>query len=131
MSLKITLITPPDIYQNNNYSFLFCNLTEEEQELSSEWLGKVDSDLNINIYYYNNDRKIDWLLLAYASADYIYLNVDKSKDESGLLLGYMLSKNKSFFSSNEPALVDVYKKINLNAVSGVIEFLERVLGERK
>jgi hypothetical protein len=39
MSGKITLITPPDIYENGNHSTLFIHPSDEEQDIISQWLG--------------------------------------------------------------------------------------------
>ena len=48
MTIKITLITPPDIFENENDSLLIANLTESEQTMASDWLGKFDSNKNFN-----------------------------------------------------------------------------------
>jgi hypothetical protein len=48
MSIKITLITPPDFYENNNRSVLFVNISENDQEKITKFLSS--KDLNENMY---------------------------------------------------------------------------------
>ena len=55
MTIKITLITPPDIFQNNQDSILFMGLTDIEQDHVSEWLASTDRVGNINIYFYSRE----------------------------------------------------------------------------
>ena len=40
MSLTITLITPPDIFENDSTGIFLINLTEEEQDEATKWLGE-------------------------------------------------------------------------------------------
>jgi hypothetical protein len=56
MQGKITLITPPDIFENSNESILFMHLTDDEQDRVSKWLGKTTLKDNINIYLYITER---------------------------------------------------------------------------
>ena len=42
MEGKITLITPPDVFENESYSILFIHLSEEDQESVSRWLSTTD-----------------------------------------------------------------------------------------
>jgi hypothetical protein len=60
MEGKITLITPPDIFENESYSILFIHLSESDQELVSRWLSNSNIKEHINIYFYSGDFML-WL----------------------------------------------------------------------
>ena len=51
MDGKITLVTPPDIFENGNLSILLVNLSEEDQDTVGKWLSKSDIKENLNIYF--------------------------------------------------------------------------------
>lgn len=131
MTLRITLITAPDIYQNDNHSLLLINPSVQEQDMSSSWLGQSTLDIPLNLYYYSNENNIDWLLFALASADYVYVNIDNCKDQSASLIGYIIGKSKCFYSSNNDSILDTYKKINHNYVNNINDFLESILSEKQ
>ena len=40
MKNKVTLITPPDIFENSNKSVMVVDLTTQEQDDLSVWLGE-------------------------------------------------------------------------------------------
>ena len=131
MTLKITLITPPDIYENNNDSIMLLNLTEAQQTAATECLGQVDSEKEMNIYFYTDEPDVHWILHSMAASKYKYINADNAIGVSGLLLAYILSKPNTFYSSEDPNVSSVFGYINTNRVSGITEFFERTLGAKK
>ena len=78
MSTKITLISPPDIYQNNNYSLLLIDIDEKEQESISSWLGRNITKESLNVYYYQGEPNVPWLLHALSCADSKYINLNNT-----------------------------------------------------
>ena len=46
---KITLVTPPDFYENQNFSILMIGLSDSEQDKTSVWLGQSNITQDINI----------------------------------------------------------------------------------
>ena len=50
MEGKLTLITPPDIFENESYSILFVHLSDEDQEKVSQWFANSKIKDNLNIY---------------------------------------------------------------------------------
>lgn len=131
MTVKITLITPPDIFQNDNRSLLFINLSEQEQNSATDWLSKFDTDENINIYFYQGEIDMPWFLHAMAASIYKYINTDKMPDIIQYISGYVIGKTNTFFSASDPNLASLYGYINTARVSSVVEFLERVLSAKK
>ena len=71
----ITLITPPDIFENENLSLVFMNISDQEQEDASHWLSNNNIDKNINLYYYQGETNIPWLLHAIAISKVYTLTV--------------------------------------------------------
>ena len=51
MNGKITLITPPDIFENGNKSILLVNLSDADQDAVSKWLSESTFEQNLNIYF--------------------------------------------------------------------------------
>jgi hypothetical protein len=128
MKSKITLITPPDIYENSNKSILLCHMTDEEQDTVSKWLYKADLPYNINLYAYTNEPNPVWFLYALNRCEYKYINIDSVNLMSQALSGYLLSKNGVYYKTNDTNLAAVYSHINGNRVSSIDEFLESILG---
>ena len=128
MKSKITLITPPDIYENSNKSILLCHMTDEEQDTVSKWLYGADLPYNINLYAYTNESNPVWFLYALNRCEYKYINIDGVNLMTQALAGYILSKNGVYYKTNDTNLAAVYSHINGNRVSNIDEFLESILG---
>jgi len=131
MTLKITLITPPDIYENDNDSVLLLNTTEEEQEIATDWLGKFISDKHINLYFYQAETNVPWILHAMAVSKYKYINMNTPCDLTGLLAGYILSKNGVFYKTGNNNVAAVFEYINTNRVDNITDFFERIFRANK
>jgi hypothetical protein len=128
MSGKITLITPPDIFENSNPSILFIHLTDEEQDVVSKWLAKMNLDIDLNFYVYGGESNVSWFLYALNRCEYKYINIDCVNYITQALSGYALTKNNVFYSTKDDNLVGVYSHINNNRVSNIEQFLESILG---
>jgi hypothetical protein len=131
MTIKITLITPPDIYENNNDSILLMNLTEAEQTAVSDWLGQFETEENINIYFYQGELEMPWIFHAMAIAKYKYIDINNVTGASRLLASYILGKNNTYYATSDPDAKAVYGHINPNRVNDVIDFFERTLGAER
>lgn len=130
MTLKITLITPPDVFENYNTSLLLANISETAQAEASDWLGKFDSSDHINIYYYQGEPEAKWFLQAMASAHYKYIDCDNLNGVTKLLVGYMLGKTNCYWTSKDYNLIHSISMINQNQVVDITEFLEKTLGNK-
>ena len=62
MQGKITLITPPDIFENINKSIFFIHMSDEEQDFVSKWLATHDILEDLNFYVYSSEANIVWFL---------------------------------------------------------------------
>lgn len=131
MSLKITLITPPDIFENDNESIFLINLNEEDQNAATDWLSKYDSEEDLNIYFYQGEINMPWFLHAMAVSTYKYIDIDANSPMTDLLAGYILGKNNVYYKTAEQNTAAVYNYINPNRVSNVVTFFERAISEAK
>ena len=129
MTNKVTLITPPDTFENSNKSILVVDLTDVEQDNLSKWLGEYENDLNINIYFYQGEPDIPWLFHAIARANYVFIDIDNYSDIGHLLASYILSKPNVWFTSSNKNIVEVFSHINQRYVESISEFLEKAINE--
>lgn len=129
MVAKITLITPPDIYQNNQTSILFFDLSDKEQDQVVDYLTSIDD--SINVYFYSGETNIPWLLHALSCSEFKYLNLNNMSAVTGYLAGYILSKPGVYYSTEDTNVAMLYNYINVNRVENAVIFLERVLSGKK
>lgn len=127
MQGKITLITPPDIYENSNLSILFVHLTDEEQDAVSRWLSNNDILDDVNIYMYSGETDVAWFLYALSRCDYKYINIDCVNYITQSLSGYILGKNNTYYKTSDENIAAVYSHINSKSVTTVEQFLESIL----
>ena len=126
MTSKITLITPPDIYENSNFSIAFLGINEDGQSAASLWLGQHEFP-DINFYYYQGEDDINWLFHALNRSDAIYLDFDTSNSIVQLLGSYILSKPGVYYSTKNSSVKELMGYINNQFVPNIQTFLERVL----
>jgi len=130
MSGKITLITPPDFYENSNTSVLFAHISDQEQEIISRWLAESDFVNNMNFYVYSGEVNVSWFLYALNRCEYKYINIDCVNYITQALSGYALGKSDTYYKTTDTNLSAVYSHINGNRVNRVEEFLESILGAK-
>ena len=128
---KLTLITPPDIYENSNTSILLAHLTDDEQDIISQWLGKRNLTKDINIYLYNGEPNITWFLYTLNRSEYKYINIDNVNYVTQSLGGYILGKSGTFYKTEDPKIAEVYSYINTGRVDHIEQFLESIFGEQQ
>lgn len=131
MTVKITLITPPDIFENDNKAILLLNLSEEQQNTATDWLGQFETDENLNIYFYQGETEAPWIFHAMGASTYKYIDINNTDGLSGLLAGYILSKPNTYYSTSDPNVSSAYSYINSNRVENVVDFFERTLGAER
>ena len=129
MANKLTLITPPDIYQNNQDSILLIDITEKEQDEVSAWLAQNPS--SINIYFYQGETNIPWFMHALSCSTYKYINLNNMTAVSSYLAGYTLSKVGVYYSTDDENVATLFGHINMNRVDNAVAFLERTFGGKE
>lgn len=127
---KITLITPPDFFENSNTSVLFAHISNEEQDVISCWLADSDFANNINFYVYSGEVNVSWFLYALSRCEYKYINIDCVNYITQALSGYALGKSDTYYKTKDTNLSAIYSHINGNRVDRVEDFLESILGAK-
>jgi len=115
----ITLITPPDKLYNDQPSVLLVNPSDVVKNDLNEALK--DTDLNINLYLYENGP-LGWLIDVAQSVDHIILDIDAMRDQ--WIVGYLLNLSKTFYLTNQAD--SVYNIINVNRIYDINQFIEGV-----
>jgi hypothetical protein len=128
---KITLITPPDIFENSNKSILLIHMSDEEQYFISKWLATHDVPEDLNLYVYSSEANIVWFLYALNRCEYKYINIDCVNIITQALSGYILSRNGVYYKTEDVNLSGIYDHINSNRVTHIEHFLESVLTSAK
>ena len=131
MNGKITLITPPDIWENENFSILLINIQDKDQFIISEWLKNLEFEKNLNLYFYTGEENTVWFLYALSRADYTFIDVDHNCLVSSLLLGYVLGKNNVFYKTQDSNISAVLSHINQNKVTKIENFLEEAFNKAR
>lgn len=129
MTLKITLITPPDFYENENQSILFMHLNEQDQEIVSKWLSNSTVNQHLNFYLYSGEVDIKWLLHAVAISTHKFIDLNYANKVSETLASYLLAKNNFYYKLDDVNLTQIYNMVNTNRVSNIEDFLIKVFGE--
>lgn len=131
MNSKITLINPPDIFENGNKSLLFVNLSDQDQDQISKWLMEKNLKEDLNIYVYSGEPNISWYLYAASRCENKYMNLDNANEIILLLSSYFLSKSGFYYKITDENMAAVYSHINIGRVKTVVDFLERVFSDEK
>lgn len=124
----ITLITPPDVFENENVSIVLMNITDEEQEQTSLWLSKKNLDIPLNLYYYQGETDVAWLLHAVAISKGVYLNCENNSNVTKWITSYILGKPNVWYRAEDENFRALMSYINQKSVNNITEFLEVHLG---
>jgi hypothetical protein len=130
MTGKITLITPPDIFENQNHSVMFMHISEQDQEIVSKWLASKTIKDPLNFYVCGNESDVRWVLWSSGYCAYKYIDLDDMNNVTQALVGYLLSKPGVYYKTSDENLAAIYNYINTNRVSHIESFLERALSDQ-
>jgi hypothetical protein len=129
MDNKITLITPPDFFENGNFSILLIGLTDEDQNTVSAWLAERKFKFDINIYFYNGEQNMEWLLYAIARSDAKFLNFNSENAIINFIGSYILGRSDCYYTTEDTNLKALMSYINNLFVPNVTTFFEKVFDE--
>jgi hypothetical protein len=131
MENKLTLITPPDFYENDNQSILFLSISETEQEAVSVWLKDNTIPEDLNLYTYQGENNIEWLLYALARSDTKYINLDGEDAITNVMASYIISRPNVFWHTENTDLKLVLEHISNGYVNSVEDFLQNLFKNDK
>lgn len=130
MDNRITLITPPDFFENESYSILFMHLGEEDQAVVSKWLANANLTEHINIYFYDHEISLEWFFYALSRCDYKYIDLDSLNYVTAQLSGYILGKKNTYYKTGDESRSAVSHFINQNRITKIESFLERAFNDK-
>jgi hypothetical protein len=120
-STIINLITPPDKLHNKNYSLLLVNPSDDMKSQFNDFATSLDNPINLYLYEINDD--LNWLIDISQSVNNIILDIDNTK-ENQWVIGYLLGFGKTFYLTNTSE--SVYNSINVNRIYDFNQFIEGV-----
>lgn len=120
----INVITPPDFLYNENPNVLLINPSEQCKDSLNTLLLQLDTGLNL--YLYDNHNDAQWILQAAAASDFVFVDIDNSGIQLKLIVGHLLSMNKTFYLTNDNSLP--YNKLNPNKLDSVDIFANKLRG---
>lgn len=119
----ITLITPPDKVFNQSKSILLIYPSEQSKLEIQSILAKATE--HYNIYLYNQDADVDWLLSVHKFCEKTFIDIDNMPSELSKLVPYLISFNDTFWLTKGEQMY--YNKISINRVYD-FEFLKPWIG---
>jgi hypothetical protein len=126
MQGKITLITPPDFFENELTSILFIHLNDEDQGKVSDWFANSNIEENVNIYFFDREIDVPWLLHALNRCEYKFINLDNPNVVTSTLCGHILAKKDLFYKTDDENKSAICYYLNQNRITNIELFLERV-----
>ena len=129
MQAKITLITPPDFFENSNPSILLINPSDADQDAASKWFTE-NLKTEVNVYYYQGEPEIPWLLHALGVSSNVYFNLDELPDITTVMMGYILGKSNVCYKTDNANINAIATHINNNKIDRIEKFLERALNDQ-
>lgn len=130
MDGKITLITPPDFYENNNKSILFVNISDSDQEKVTKYLSNIELKESYNFYVFTNETNISWLLYAVSRSDYKFIDLDTENYIINVLASYLLANNNFYYQTTDENFVAIVNHLNQNRITDIDKFLERIFNDQ-
>ena len=130
MQGKITLITPPDFFENDSFSILFVYMNDVDQEIVSKWLAEFGLKENINIYFYDKEIELSWLFYATARCEYNFFDLDNLDNTTSLITSYFLGKKNSYYKTTNENKVAIFNHINQNRIIKIETFLQQVFNDK-
>jgi tRNA G10 N-methylase Trm11 len=100
------------------------NISDQEQEEASQWFSDHNLTTPVNLYYYQGEANIPWLLHATAISKGVYLNCNNNSDVTKWITSYILGKPNVWYKADDEDFVALMSYINQKNVQSIKEFLE-------
>tara|TARA_A100001035_G_scaffold268332_1_gene253200 strand:+ start:508 stop:909 length:402 start_codon:yes stop_codon:yes gene_type:complete len=121
---KINLITPPDILHNKNKSILCISLDPQQKQELQDLLA--ESNDNQNIYVYEGNQELDWLMNLHKMCDTVLVNLDNLDTEIRTIMSYLISFDNTYWLTKGEHML--YNKISSNRIYNIEQIKERIGG---
>jgi hypothetical protein len=104
-------------------------LSDSEQDKTSVWLGQSNITQDINLYYYQGEDSIEWLLYAIARADATYINADTDQLLPTQFLSYFISRPSVFYNTGDENKNKLFSCLSNRYVNTIEDFLKGILSD--
>lgn len=156
---QITLVTPPDFFQNQNSSFCLINFSKRDKDSFADQLNKYMPDEDITVYLWDdnnfsvtdsiekndpnyesylkewrhnqNNRDYNWLLNACKVATTVILNMEYISKPLMIWSGYILTLSKTHFINGNESEAKTLGVLNRNRIESVPNLFEKLNGGKK
>lgn len=112
MNSKINLITPPDKLFNYSENFLLIKPSTSIKIEFQKILAQID--VEINVYLYEDEQNIEWLLDVLHRADICIIDIDNCDPTTKLFISYILALEGVFYITKDD--ITPYGLLNKNRI---------------
>jgi hypothetical protein len=121
MSDHVVIVTSPDDFLPDSFRFMLVDLNDDQTQLVSSALLKLNKVGNIVVYSYKSSDPIEWLLDKRVKSDFVIFNAESNND---ILIGYLTAQKNSYYfgtlktlaQANRSAIYSVEDVLNLITV---------------
>ena len=92
--------------------------------------SKNNKGEDIDIYVYNNENNLLWLLDVINRKNYTYLNLDNLQDNVVQYTSYIVSLPNVYYYTKDLKTKAIYDLISTNLVESFDKFIEKVLNDK-
>lgn len=156
---QITLVTPPDFFQNQNRSFCLINFSKRDKDSFADQLNKHMPDEDITVYLWDDNnfsvtdsvekndpnyesylkewrhnqtnRDYNWLLNACKVATTVILNMEYISKPLMVWSGYILTLSKTHFINGNESEAKTLSVLNRNRIESVPYLFQKLKESKK
>lgn len=156
---QITLVTPPDFFQNQNRSFCLINFSKRDKDSFADQLNKHMPDEDITVYLWDDNnfsvtdsvekndpnyesylkewrhnqtnRDYNWLLNACKVATTVILNMEYISKPLMVWSGYILTLSKTHFINGNESEAKILGVLNRNRIESVPYLFQKLKESKK
>ena len=156
---QITLVTPPDFFQNQNKSFCLINFSKRDKDSFADQLNKHMPDEDITVYLWDDNnfsvtdsvekndpnyesylkewrhnqtnRDYNWLLNACKVATTVILNMEYISKPLMIWSGYILTLSKTHFINGNESEAKTLGVLNRNRIESVPYLFQKLKESKK
>lgn len=122
----INLITPTDIIESYNYTFLLVCPSDDTKQQFQNLIDNFDFDINVYLYEEQEELELDWLFDTRSRSNIVILDIDNLPNILIDAVGYLLGYSNVYWLTKGENLV--YNKISKNKIYNLdwlYEYIQR------
>ena len=151
---QITLVTPPDFFQNQNKSFCLINFSKRDKHSFADQLNLYMPNEDVTVYLWDDNnfsvtdsvdktdpsydayikewqhnqtnRDYNWLLNACRESSTVVLNMDYISKPLMIWSGYILTLSKTHFINSNEAEAKTLNVLNRNRTESVPNLFKKL-----